>query len=146
MKAIAFHQLTALSSAVGLGFTVAGAAAYDAGTAYSVGTVVTYGGYSWACITAGTGQTPAAGSTYWIQVNATSGIPVDAIHILAIGEVQDIRYREDGRAPTASVGMILPKGDGSVEVAKWFETSKLSDIKVIEETTSAKLNLTYYGS
>lgn len=57
---------------------------------------------------------------------------------LIIAETQDVRWRDDGTAPTASVGMPLAKGtmlqyDGD-----------LANIKFIEQTGSAKLNVSYY--
>lgn len=48
---------------------VSGSTAYSATTAYALLDQVTSGGSSWVCIQAGTGQTPAAGSAYWRQVN-----------------------------------------------------------------------------
>lgn len=48
---------------------VSGSTAYSAATAYALLDQVTSGGSSWVCIQAGTGQTPAAGSAYWRQVN-----------------------------------------------------------------------------
>lgn len=48
---------------------VSGSTAYSAATAYALLDQVTSGGATWVCIQAGTGQTPAAGSAYWRQVN-----------------------------------------------------------------------------
>lgn len=47
---------------------VSASSAYSAGTAYAVRDQVTSGGSSWVCIQAGTGQTPATGSAFWVQV------------------------------------------------------------------------------
>ena len=46
---------------------VSGSTAYSAATAYAIGDQVTSGGNTWVCIQAGTGQTPAGGSAYWVQ-------------------------------------------------------------------------------
>lgn len=51
---------------------------------------------------------------------------------------QNLRWRDDGVNPTASVGMKLVANDMLVY------TGVLSAIKFIEETTSAVLNVTYY--
>lgn len=48
---------------------VSASTAYSAGTAYALLDQVTNSGASWVCIQAGTGQTPAAGSAFWRQVN-----------------------------------------------------------------------------
>lgn len=55
-------------------------------------------------------------------------------------ESQDVRWRDDGTNPTASVGMIL-LNDPPVPIAYFGD---LSAIKFIEETASAKLNVSYY--
>lgn len=53
-------------------------------------------------------------------------------------ESQNVRYRDDGSNPTASVGMKVVAND------ILFYTGDFAAIKFIEETTSAKLNVTYY--
>ena len=68
----------------------------------------------------------------------TSGMTTKANFALIVAEAQDVRWRDDGTAPTASVGMPLAKGtmlqyDGD-----------LANIKFIEQTGSAKLNVSYY--
>lgn len=54
-------------------------------------------------------------------------------------ETQAVRWRDDGVAPTASVGMPLAAG-----VTLQYD-GDLSKIKFIEQTASAKLNITYYS-
>ena len=54
-------------------------------------------------------------------------------------EDQNVRYRDDGVAPTSSVGMQL-----LADAAIWY-TGKLSALRFIEETASAKLNVSYYA-
>ena len=54
-------------------------------------------------------------------------------------ETQSVRWRDDGVAPTASVGMPLAAGttlqyDGD-----------MTKIQFIEQTASAKLNISYYA-
>lgn len=53
-------------------------------------------------------------------------------------EAQAVRYRDDGTSPTASVGMPLAVG-----AALSYEGT-LSAIQFIEQTSSAKLNISYY--
>ena len=54
-------------------------------------------------------------------------------------EAQAVRWRDDGTAPTAAIGnRILTTGDGF-----WY-TGDLSTIRFIEETATAKLNVSYY--
>lgn len=52
-------------------------------------------------------------------------------------ESQAVRFRCDGIDPTASVGMRLPVGQ------TLMLNSNLSDFRVIEETGSAKVNVSY---
>lgn len=51
---------------------------------------------------------------------------------------QDVRWRDDGTDPTASVGMLL-KANATLDYA-----GDLTAIKFIETTASAKLNVSYY--
>lgn len=53
-------------------------------------------------------------------------------------ESQNIRWRDDGTNPTASVGMIVVAND------ILFYTGDFTTIKFIEVTASAKLNVTFY--
>lgn len=53
-------------------------------------------------------------------------------------ESQNVRWRDDGTNPTASVGMQLVTGIS-------FEyDGNLAALKFIEETSAAKLNVSYY--
>ena len=54
-------------------------------------------------------------------------------------ESQNIRWRDDGTAPTASVGMILYAGDAPII----FEGDMFS-VELIEVAASAKLNLRFF--
>jgi hypothetical protein len=53
-------------------------------------------------------------------------------------EAQDIRWRDDGVNPTASVGMVLGAGQTLVY------NGNPAAFKAIEVTTSAKLNVIFY--
>jgi hypothetical protein len=57
---------------------------------------------------------------------------------LIVAETQAVRWRDDGTAPTASVGMPLAVG-----VALQYD-GDLSKIQFIEQVGSAKLNISYY--
>lgn len=54
-------------------------------------------------------------------------------------ETAAVRWRDDGTAPTASVGMIAPAGQ-----ACWLYTGNLSAIQFIAATGSPVLDVTYY--
>jgi hypothetical protein len=56
-----------------------------------------------------------------------------------IPESQAVRWRDDGTNPTATVGMPLASGQPMPEGA-----AALAAIKFIEQTASAKLNVSYY--
>ena len=54
-------------------------------------------------------------------------------------ESQAVRWRDDGTAPTASVGMQLPVG------GELIYDGDLNAIRFIEEVASAKLNVSFYA-
>lgn len=54
--------------------------------------------------------------------------------------VQAVRFRADGTAPTASVGMPIAVGD-----LRTFPIANLSALQFIEQAAGAVLNVTYYG-
>ena len=54
-------------------------------------------------------------------------------------ETQAVRWRDDGTAPTATVGMPLAAG-----VTLQYD-GDLKKIQFIEQTASAKLNISYYA-
>ena len=58
---------------------------------------------------------------------------------LITAESQGVRWRDDGVAPTASVGMPLASG------ATLQYDGDLTKIRFIEQTASAKLNISYYA-
>ena len=57
---------------------------------------------------------------------------------LITAETQGVRWRDDGIAPTASVGMPLAAG-----VTLQYD-GDLTGIRFIEQTAGAKLNVSYY--
>jgi hypothetical protein len=75
-----------------------------------------------------------------VQLSAcTNGIPVGATIVNVIVESQAVRYRDDGTAPTSSVGMPLAVGTDKV-----FVLNDLSTLRFIEQTSGAKLNVSFY--
>ena len=71
-----------------------------------------------------------------IDVQGLSCKPVIAI---ITPETQTVRWRDDGVAPTASVGMPLAAG-----VTLQYD-GDLTKIQFIEQTASAKINISYYA-
>lgn len=58
--------------------------------------------------------------------------------VLITPEAQAVRWRDDGTAPTSTVGMPLAVGD-TLEY-----DGNLNKIQFIEQAASAKLNISYY--
>lgn len=71
-------------------------------------------------------------------VPLTATIPAQAKLVLLQAETQSVRWRDDGTNPTASVGMLIAAG------SMMIYTGNPSNLKVIETTASAKLNVSYY--
>jgi hypothetical protein len=72
-----------------------------------------------------------------VPTPASCGGTVTAALIKA--EAQAVRYRDDGVAPTATVGMPLAIGEPGL-----FYEGRLSAIQVISQTSGAKLDVLYY--
>lgn len=65
--------------------------------------------------------------------------PQGATLALIVPESQNVRWRDDGTNPTASVGMPIFVG------ASLSYDGDFNKIKFIEEAASAKLNVSYYA-
>lgn len=74
-----------------------------------------------------------------VPTNDSSGNKQQPTFALIIAETQGVRWRDDGTNPTASVGMPLAVG-----VPLQYD-GDLTKIKFIEQTASAKLNISYYA-
>ncbi len=66
-------------------------------------------------------------------------VPAGATRAVIIPESQGVRWRDDGTAPTASIGMVLP-----VLVTLSYD-GDLSRIRFIQQAASATLNVSYYA-
>ena len=65
-------------------------------------------------------------------------VPSGAMACLIQAEAQDIRWRDDGVAPTASIGMKLTAG------GDFYYTGDLSAVRVIQTTAGSIVNVSYY--
>jgi len=66
-------------------------------------------------------------------------VPRGTTLALIVPETNNVRWRDDGTAPTASVGMPIYLG------ASLSYDGDFNRIKFIETTASAKLNISYYA-
>lgn len=65
-------------------------------------------------------------------------VPTGATTAVITAEAQAVRYRDDATDPTSSVGMPVAVG------VTLTYTGPLANIKFIEQTSGAKLNVSYY--
>lgn len=65
-------------------------------------------------------------------------VPDFAKYALIQPEAQNVRWRDDGTNPTAAIGQIIVANDTLVY------SGKLTAIKFIEVTGTAKVNVTFY--
>lgn len=68
------------------------------------------------------------------------GVPTGANFAVIQPEAQAIRYRDDGTAPTTTVGYPVAVG------ASFTRSGNLSNVRVISATSGAKLNVLFYRS
>ena len=68
-------------------------------------------------------------------------VPAGTAMMLMMVEGQDIRWRDDGTSPTATVGMLVTVGQ-----TLQYDAGQLAVLKIIEVAASAKCNLSYYGT
>ena len=85
-----------------------------------------------------TSITSATGITSSLYQNA-DGVQ-RARRVLLQAETQDVRWRDDGTDPTASVGMILTAGGAPI-----LYEGELDKIRFIQATAGAVLNVTVYA-
>ncbi len=85
-------------------------------------------------------QLTALGTTAKSIATATGGgaVPDDTYSAIIQAEAQDVRYRDDGVAPTALVGMILKVG---VPIEY---TGNLLALKFFEVTSGGIINISFY--
>lgn len=74
-----------------------------------------------------------------IAVSTALTVPAGATFAEIICETQPVRWRDDGVAPTASIGMPLGQ-DASLTYS-----GSLSAIRFIEQTPQATLSISYYA-
>jgi len=84
-----------------------------------------------------TSLSAAAGLT--VPVVTPEGLNSKAVFALIIAEGAPVRWRDDGTAPTSTVGMPLAVG-----VPLQYD-GDLTKIRFIEQSASAKLNISYYS-
>lgn len=66
-------------------------------------------------------------------------VPAGATLALIVPETQNVRWRDDGTAPTASVGMLVPAN------SSMSYDGDLKAIRFIAATSGAILNVSYYA-
>lgn len=64
--------------------------------------------------------------------------PLDATIVEVVVETANIRYRDDGTAPTASVGMLVTAG------SSFQYAGDLTAIQFIQVSSGAVLDISYY--
>lgn len=75
-----------------------------------------------------------------LMTAVVGGAPNGWTQILIVPETQAIRWRDDGTAPTTTVGQPLPVGSELRYTARGNR-----DLRFIGQAVNAVLNLTFYG-
>lgn len=89
------------------------------------------------------GIRPALG---YQQITALTGstaldVPAGTALILIVPQAQAVRWRDDGTAPSATVGQPLAVGS---ELR--YDSRAMAALRFIEQAASAAINVTYYGA
>lgn len=82
----------------------------------------------------------AAAKLFGVADTSDVVVPPYAKAVLLQAETQNVRFRHDGTSPTASVGVILIAGDAPIRLDG---QEIIRALRVIETTTSAKLNIAF---
>lgn len=87
------------------------------------------------------GTTVPLGFQQLASIDASSALtpPAGSRTAVVHAEAQAVRWRDDGNAPSATVGMRLAVG-GELRYS-----GNLAAIRFISETAGAKINVSYYG-
>lgn len=89
------------------------------------------------------GTRPALGYQQITSLSASTAldIPAGTALILVTPQTQAVRWRDDGTAPTATVGYPLAAGS---ELR--YDARSMAALRFIEQTASAAINVVYYGA
>jgi hypothetical protein len=77
-------------------------------------------------------------STATLLSSCSGGIPSKAACALIVIETNSVRWRDDGTAPTSSVGMLLATG------VYWGYLGKMNALDFIPSTGNATADVTFY--
>ena len=75
--------------------------------------------------------------------SCTGGVPNGATYALICNEAGAARWRDDGVAPTASVGQILGTGTTTAPICAGFSTT-LSALQFISESGTTTIDVSFY--
>jgi hypothetical protein len=67
-------------------------------------------------------------------------VPAGTALAIVIPQTQAVRWRDDGTSPTATIGYPLAVGS-----ELYYDSASISQLKFIEQTASAAINVCYYG-
>lgn len=66
-------------------------------------------------------------------------VPAGSKYAIIQALTQNVRWRDDGTAPTAAIGIRLTAG------ADLFYTGELANLRFIQEAATAEINVSYYS-
>ena len=72
--------------------------------------------------------------------SASVTVPGGTTHVLLKAEAQNVRWRDDGTAPTSTVGMLMTTTD-----QPFLYSGPMSALQFIQATAGAILNVAFYG-
>lgn len=92
-------------------------------------------------LTANTFSIPVAGSGAYTSGGTFRSLPKNLSHVGVQCTTRDVRYRDDGQAPSATVGMKIIAG----KPERFFSGGSLTNLQFIETQATGVLNVTFYA-
>lgn len=81
-----------------------------------------------------------AGSADLVSASCTGGVPQNTVAAVIVVETANIRWRDDGTAPTTTVGMLMLSG------SSLYYQGNLTTLQTVAVSGSPVVDISFYGT